>query len=163
MSYLCNYSPPAPQQLAPGTRGEHLPGAACPCWRGRQRAAVSHRAGGFPHAGCHTATGMAGWGCLCPPDFSDRGGPQQHPAVTSGSPLASHWKHIRNNRIGPGSVHGTLWQGISLRVQGGIPPLWGMKHGEKVFGWWYSLKQFFPNGVTGAAGWYRLLTVWCKP
>ena len=118
MSYLYNYGPPAPRQLAPRTHGEHLPGAACPCWRRRQRAAASHRAGGSLHAGSHTAIRMAGRGCLCPLDFSNRGGSQQHAAITSGSPLASHWKHIRNNEICPGSVHGTLWQGISLHVQG---------------------------------------------
>ena len=57
----------------------------------------------------------------------------------------------------------STWDSLAGRVcmsRGVCPSMQGVKRRKKSFGWWYSLRQVFPSGVTGAAGWCGLLPVW---
>lgn len=117
MSYLCNYSPPAPRQLAPRARGENLPGAARPhCRKGRGQ--QPHVGLGAPHM--QAPTQLLGWlagvaaALWTSVTQEDRSSIQPSHLVLL-LPPSGNTSGIIGFVL---AQYMGLWQGISLHVQG---------------------------------------------
>lgn len=110
MSYLCTYSPPAPQQLAPRTM-------VSPCQEmpaGVEGRGQQAHVGGFLHDCTQSWSWLTGvtfvvWPSETPDDWSSF----QPPHLV----LLLHSRKNRGGQICPGSARGTLQQEVSWHLQ----------------------------------------------